>query len=74
MIIWDKKDCILCKEHYQIVSSDPSFLIKNIHDNLEEIRKRGDISKNILNYFKVENSGKFGRFNLLPKKVYIQHS
>ena len=73
VVIWDKKDYLMeaekqlsCKETYEEVSSDPSFLIKTIHDNLEKIRKRGDISNNILDYFNVENP-KFGRFYLLPK-------
>ena len=55
-----------CKETYEEVSSDPSFLIKTIHHTLEKIRKRGDISGNISDYFNVENP-KFGRFYLLPK-------
>ena len=55
-----------CKETYEEVSSDTSFLIKTIHDTLEKIRKRGDISSNSLDYFNVENP-EFGRFYLLPK-------
>ena len=55
-----------CKETYEEGSGDPSFLIKTIHDTLEKIRKRGDISSNILDYVNVENP-KFGRFCLLPK-------
>ena len=58
-----------CKETYEEVSSDPSFLIKTIHHTLEKIQKRGDISSNtsnILDYFNVENP-KFVRFYLLPK-------
>ena len=73
VVIWDKKDCLLeaekqlsCKETYEEVSSDPSFLIKTIHDTLKKIRKRGDISSNNLDYFNVENP-KFGRFYLLRK-------
>ena len=73
VVIWDKKDYLMeaekqlsCKETYEEVSSDTSFLIKTIHDTLEKIRKRGDISSNILDYFNVENP-KFGRFYLLPK-------
>ena len=73
VVIWDKKDYFMgaekqlsCKETYEEVSSDTSFLIKTIHDTLEKIRKRGDISSNILDYFNVENP-KFGRFYLLPK-------
>ena len=42
------------------------LFIKTIHDILEKIQKRGDISSNILDYFNVENP-KFGRFYLLPK-------
>ena len=73
VVIWDKKDYFMeaekqlsCKETYEEVSSDTSFLIKTIHDTLEKIRKRGGISSNILDYFNVENP-KFGRFYLLPK-------
>ena len=73
VVIWDKKDYLMeaekqlsCKETYEEVSSDTSFLIKTIYDTLEKIRKRGDISSNILDYFNVENP-KFGRFYLLPK-------
>ena len=79
VVIWDKKDYLMkaekqlsCKESYEEVSSDPSFLIKTIHDTLEKIQKRGDISSNILDYFNVENP-KFGRFYLLPeihKRMY----
>ena len=42
------------------------LLINTIHNTLENIRKRGDISSNILDYFNVENP-KFGRFYFLPK-------
>ena len=73
VVIWDKKDCLLeaekqlsCKETYEEVSSDPSFLIRTIHDTLKKNRKRGDIFSNNLDYFNVENP-KFGRFYLLPK-------
>ena len=55
-----------CKETYEEVSSDPSFLIKTIHNTLDKIRKRGDISSDILDYVNVE-SPKFCRFYLLPK-------
>ena len=73
VVIWDKKNHLMeaekqlsCKESYEKVSSDPSFLINTIHDTLEKIRKRGDISTNILDYFNAENP-KFGRFYSLPK-------
>ena len=57
-----------CRETYEEVSSNPSFFIKIIHDTLERIRKSGDISSNILDYFNLENP-KFGRFCLLPKII-----
>ena len=73
LVICDKKDYLMeaekqlsCKETYEEVSSDPSFLNKTIRDTLEKIRKREDISSNILDYFNVKNP-KFGRFYLLPK-------
>ena len=73
MVIWDEKDYLTeaekqlsSKETYEEVSSDLSFLIKTIHKTLEKIRKRVDISSDILGYFNVENP-KFGRFYLLPK-------
>ena len=55
-----------CKETYEEISSEPSFLIKTIQGTLEKNRKRGGISSNILDYFNVENL-KFGKFHLLPK-------
>ena len=55
-----------CKEAYEEVSSDPSFVIKTIHDTLKKIRRSGYILSNIVDYFNVENP-KFGRFYLLPK-------
>ena len=73
MVVWDKNDYLIeaekhvsCKETYEEVSSGLSFLIKIIHDTLEKIRRRGDISGNILDYFSVENP-KFGGFYLLSK-------
>ena len=57
---------LCCKETYEEISSISSFLIKIIYNTLEKIRKRGEISSNILDYFNVENP-KFGRFYLLPK-------
>ena len=63
VVTWNKKDYLMeaekqlfCKETYEKVSSDPSFIIKTIHDTLEKVRKRGDISSNVLDYFNVENS------------------
>ena len=60
---------ISCKETYEEVSSDLSFFIKTIHDTLEKIRKRGDISSNTLDNFNVENL-KLGSLYLLPKSMY----
>ena len=43
MVIWDRKDYLMkaekqffCKETYEEVSSDPSFVIKTIHDTFEK--------------------------------------
>ena len=73
VVIWDKKDYFMeaekqlsCKETYEKLSNDPFFLIKTIHNTLEKIRKRGDISSDILDYFNEENP-KFGRFYLFHK-------
>ena len=73
VVMWDKKDYLMeaekqlsCKETYEELSSHPSFLIKTIHHALEKIRKSGNISSDILDYFNIENP-KFGRFYLLPK-------
>ena len=62
VVTWDKKDYLMeaekqlfCKETYEKVSSNPSFIIKTIHDTLEKVRKRGDISSNVLDYFNVES-------------------
>ena len=70
VVIWDKKDYLMeaekqlpCKVTYEEVSSDPSCLLKTIHDTLENIRRRDDIFSNILDYFNEENP-KFGRFYL----------
>ena len=65
-IFMEAEKQLSCKETYEQASSDRSFLIKTIHNTLEKIRKRGEISSNILDYFNVENP-KFGRFYLLPK-------
>ena len=80
LVIWDKKDYFIeaekqlsCKETYEEVLSDPSFLIKTTHDTLEKIQRRGDISSNILDYLNVENI-KFGRFCFLPKTHKSMHN
>ena len=56
-----------CKETYEEVSSDLTFLIKTIHDTLEKFRTRGGISSNILDYFNVENP-KFAKLYLNSEK------
>ena len=73
VVIWNKKDYLMeaekqfsCKQTYGEVSSGPYVLIKAIHDTLEKIRIRGDISCNSSDYSNVENP-KFDRFYLLPK-------
>ena len=73
VVIWDKNDYLMeaqkqlsCKETYEEVSSDLFFLVKIIPDTLEKIRRKGDISSNILDYFNIENP-KFGRSYLLLK-------
>ena len=73
LVICEKKNYLMeaekqlsCKETYEEVSSDPSFLIKTIRDTLEKILKREDISSNILDSFNIKNP-KIGRFYLLPK-------
>ena len=47
LVIWDKKDYFIeaekqlsCKETYEEVLSDPSFLIKTTHDTLEKNSKK----------------------------------
>ena len=47
----EREKQLSCRETYEEVSSNPSFFIKIIHDTLEKIRKSGDISSNILDYF-----------------------
>ena len=68
MVIQNKKDYLMeaekqlsCKESHEEVSSDYSFLIKNIHYALEKIRRREDISSNILDGLNVGNP-KFSLF------------
>ena len=43
VVIWDRKDYLMkaekqffCKETYEEVSSDPSFVIKTIHNTFEK--------------------------------------
>ena len=68
VVIWDKEDCLKeaeeelpCKETYEEVPDDPSYLIDPMHRALEKIGKRGDIDTNTLKYFDVEepNSADF---------------
>ena len=66
VFIWDKEDYLKeaeeqlsSKEIYQEITDDSSYLIDTMHKTLEKIRKRGDIDKNTLKYFDVEEP-KFG--------------
>ena len=73
VIVWDSEDYIKGatkqledKEVYMEVPNDSSALVSTIFKSLENIRKRGDLSQDTLNYFLVKDP-KFGRFYLLPK-------
>ena len=54
------------QEVYEEVPNEPNVLINTIMKALEEIRLRGDLSSDTLNYFIVKDS-KFVRFYLLAK-------
>ena len=54
------------KEVYKEVPNNPSPLISAIFAVLNKIKLRGDVLKDTIDYFKVENP-KFARFCLLPK-------
>ena len=80
VVIWDKEDYLKeaeeqlsSKEMYEEITDDPSYLMDTMHKILEKIRKRGDIDKNTLKHFDVEEP-KFGRFYLLPKIHKRLHS
>ena len=54
------------KEVYEQVPDDRSVLGNTLMKALENIRLRGDLSKDTLDYFLVKDP-KFARFYLLPK-------
>ena len=54
------------KEVYEQVPDDPSALANTLIKALEKICLRGNLSKDILDYFLVKDP-KFARFYLLPK-------
>ena len=73
MIVWEREDYLKeaskqleDKEVNLEVSNDSSALDRTIFKSLENIRKRGDLSQDTLNYFLVKHP-KFARFYLLPK-------
>ena len=73
VIVWDREDYIKeaskeleDKEVYLEVPNGSSALVSTIFKSHEKIRKRGDLSQDILNYFSVKDP-KFARFYLLPK-------
>ena len=73
VVVWDKDDYIKeaekqlgDKEIYEEVFNDPEPLISTIHNAIEKIRLRGDLSADTIKYFMVKDP-KFARFYLLPK-------
>ena len=54
------------KEIYEEVCNDLEPIISTIHNAIEKIRLRGDLSADTIKYFMVEDP-KFGSFYLLPK-------
>ena len=80
VVIWEREDYLKeaeeqlsCKEMYEAVTDDPSYLINVLHRTLEKTQKKDDIDTNTLKYFDVEET-KFGRFYLLPKIHKRLHS
>ena len=73
VVVWDRDDYIKeaekqlgDKEIYEEVCNDPEPLISTIHNAIEKIRLRGDLSADTIKYFMVKDP-KFARFYLLPK-------
>ena len=73
VVVWDREDYIKEAEKqlgvsdvYEEVPDDAEPLISTIHTTLEKIRKRGDLKKENIQYFKVKDP-KFASFYLLPK-------
>ena len=73
VVVWDRDDYIKeaekqlgDKEIYEEVCNDPEPIISTIHNAIEKIRLRGDLSADTIKYFMVKDP-KFGSFYLLPK-------
>ena len=73
VVVWDREDYLKeaskqleDRDVYEEVQSDSSILISTIMRALENIRIRGDLSNDILNYFPVKDP-KFANFYLLSK-------
>ena len=80
VVIWEKEDylteakeLLFCKEMYEEVIEDQSYLIDAMHRALENIRKRGDIYINYLKHCDQEEP-KFNRFYLFLKIHKRLHS
>ena len=73
VVVWDRDDYIKeaekqlgDKEIYEEVCNDPKPLISTIHNAIEKIWLRGDLSADTIKYFMVKDP-KFVCFYLLPK-------
>ncbi|XP_066911610.1 uncharacterized protein [Clytia hemisphaerica] len=73
IVVWDREDYLREAESqlgdesvYEKLSGDASPLIEVVKSCIDSIDKRGDIPRDTLDYFLVENP-KIGRFYLLPK-------
>ena len=72
-VVWDREDYIKEAEKqlgdekvYEEVSNDAAPLLKTINEIITKIRKRGDLKRDYLDYF-IMNDPKFSRFYLLTK-------
>ena len=73
VVVWDREDYIKEAENQlgdtninEEVPNDAKPLMNIVLNTLENIRKRGDICTDTLNYFLIKDA-KFARFYLLPK-------
>ena len=73
VVVWDREDYVKEAENqlgdtniYEEVPNDAEPLMNIILNTLENIRKRGDVCTDTLNYFLIKDA-KFARFYLLPK-------
>ena len=73
VVVWDREDYIKEAENqlgdtniYEEVPNDAKPLMNIILNTLENIRKRGDVCTDTLNYFLIKDA-KFARFYLLQK-------